>query len=180
MLVGQILFGERLIDLLPGQGHLGAYEHAVEVGNEQIPWSSVLEFVRNNIFDARNSFTDFCTVGRCRWTPGTTPAPPDTIRRTSLAQTWVDHILKDKFFFQAAYEGWRYSKPSLTTTLVPTSQELSGDFSSSAWSYYQHKFYNPYSTVCTGGKCTVQQFQCDATGIRWRHRTTYSLQGRHA
>jgi hypothetical protein len=65
-------------------------------------------------------------------------------------------ILKDRFFFEGAYEGWRYSKPTLQTTLVPSSQELAGDFSSSAWSYYQHKIYNPYSTACTGGKCTVQ------------------------
>ena len=38
---------------------------------------SVWEFIRNNVFDARNSFTDFCWVGRCApGTPSTTPAPP--------------------------------------------------------------------------------------------------------
>src|SRR6266851_1840097 len=89
-------------------------------------------------------------------------------------------VIKDRIFFEGAYEGWRYSKPTLTTTLVPTSQELAGDFSSVATSYYQHKFYNPYSTVCTGGSCTVQQFQCDANGMRCRRRTTSRQRGRLA
>jgi hypothetical protein len=38
---------------------------------------SVWEFIRNNDFDARNSYTDFCSTSRCG--PGTTsatPAPP--------------------------------------------------------------------------------------------------------
>jgi hypothetical protein len=126
---------------------------------------SVWEFLRNNIFDARNSYTDFCSVGRCAvGAPSTQPAAPGHYTQNQFGGALGGPILKDRFFFQGAYEGWRYSKPALTTTLVPTSQELGGDFSSSTWSYYQHKFYNPYSTVCTGGKCTVQQFQCDANG----------------
>lgn len=52
----------------------------------------------------------------------------------------------------------------LSQTLVPTAQELSGDFSDAGTSYYQYPIYNPYSTSCTGGKCTVQPFQCDANG----------------
>jgi hypothetical protein len=47
---------------------------------------------------------------------------------------------------------------------VPTSQELAGDFSNVATSFYQHKFYNPYSTTCSGSTCTVQQFKCDTSG----------------
>jgi hypothetical protein len=126
---------------------------------------SAWEFVRNNMFDARNSFTDFCSTGRCpTGTPTTTPAPPGHYTQNQFGGALGGPILKDKLFFQGAYEGWRYSKPTLTTTLVPTSQELAGDFSSSTFSYYQHKFYNPYSTVCSGGKCTVQQFQCNTAG----------------
>jgi len=126
---------------------------------------SVWEFIRNNVFDARNSYTDFCSVGRCPLgTPSTTPAPPGHYTQNQFGGSLGGPILKNRFFFEGAYEGWRYSKPALTTTLVPSAQELAGDFSSSASSYYQHKFYNPYSTVCTGGKCTVQQFQCDTAG----------------
>ena len=126
---------------------------------------SVWEFVRNNIFDARNSFSDFCSVGRCApGTPTTTPAPPGHYTQNQFGAAVGGPIIKDKLFFFAAYEGWRYSKPVLSQTLVPTTQELSGDFSSSSFSYYQNPIYNPYSTACSGGKCTVQQFKCDASG----------------
>ncbi len=126
---------------------------------------SVWEFIRNNAFDARNSFTDFCSTGRCPLgTPTTTPAKPGHYTQNEFGASLGGPILKDRLFFAGAYEGWRYSKPTLATTLVPTSQELSGDFSNVASSYYQHKFYNPYSTMCVGSACTVQQFQCDANG----------------
>lgn len=123
------------------------------------------EFIRNDAFDARNSFTDFCSTGRCApGTPTTAPAPPGHYTQNQFGGEIGGPILKSKIFFEGAYEGWRYSKPTLATTLVPSAQELAGDFSNTAWSYYQHKFYNPYSTVCTGGKCTVQPFKCDANG----------------
>ena len=142
---------------------------------------SAWEFVRNNAFDARNSFTDFCSTGRCAaGTPSTTPAKPGHYTQNQFGAALGGPVIKDRIFFEGAYEGWRYSKPTLTTTLVPTSQELAGDFSSVATSYYQHKFYNPYSTVCTGGSCTVQQFQCDANGMRCRRRTTSRQRGRLA
>jgi len=126
---------------------------------------SVWEFVRNNMFDARNSYSDFCTTVRCG--PGsssTTPAAPLHYTQNQFGAAAGGPIFREKLFFYGGYEGWRYSKPSLPQTLVPTPQELAGDFSSSAFSYYQHKFYNPYSTTCSAGKCTVQQFMCDASG----------------
>jgi len=126
---------------------------------------SVWEFIRNNVFDARNSFSDFCSVGRCpAGTPTTTPASPGHYTQNEFGAAAGGPILKEKLFFFGAYEGWRYSKPVLSQTLIPTAQELTGDFSASAISYYQNPIYNPYSTVCSGGKCTVQQFKCDATG----------------
>lgn len=127
---------------------------------------SVWEFDRNNLFDARNTFSDFCSVGRCApGTPTTTPAAPGHYVQNEFGGALGGPIWKNKIFFYGAYEGWRYSKPVLTQTLVPTSQELAGDFSQSAFSYYQHPIYNPYSTTCAGGKCAVQPFKCDATGV---------------
>ena len=126
---------------------------------------SVWEFVRNNIFDARNSYTDFCNTVRCGPNSSSnTPAAPLHYTQNQFGAAVGGPIFREKLFFYGGYEGWRYSKPSLPQTLVPTSQELGGDFSSSAYSYYQHKFYNPYSTVCSGSSCTVQQFKCDASG----------------
>jgi len=126
---------------------------------------SAWEFIRNNAFDARDSFADFCSTGRCApGTPNTTPAKPGHYTQNQFGASLGGPIIKDRVFFEGAYEGWRYSKPTLTTTLVPTAEEMSGDFSNAATSFYQHKFYNPYSTNCVGGNCTVQQFQCDVNG----------------
>lgn len=126
---------------------------------------SVWEFIRNNVFDARNSFSDFCSVGRCApGTPTTTPAPPGHYTQNQFGAAVGGPILRNKLFFFGAYEGWRYSKPVLSQTLVPTSQELGGDFSSPTYSFYQNAIYNPYSTACAGTNCTVQQFKCDTSG----------------
>jgi len=126
---------------------------------------SAWEFVRNNIFDARNTFSDFCSVGRCApGTPTTTPAAPGHYVQNQFGGSLGGPVLRNKIFFFGAYEGWRYSKPVLNQSLVPTSSELNGDFSNVATSYYQHAIYNPYSTTCTGSKCTVQPFKCDASG----------------
>src|SRR6202012_4239279 len=97
-------------------------------------------------------------------TPSTTPAAPGHYTQNEFGAAGGGPIWRNKMFFFGAYEGWRDSKPVLSQTLVPTSQELGGDFSSVAYSYYQHSIYNPYSTACAGGKCTVQPFQCDVTG----------------
>jgi hypothetical protein len=126
---------------------------------------SVWEFDRNNIFDARNTFSDFCSVGRCAaGTPTTTPAPPGHYTQNEFGGALGGPILKNRMFFYGAYQGWRYSSPALAQELLPTTQEVGGDFSSVASSYYQHSIYNPYSTTCTGGKCTVLPFTCDASG----------------
>ncbi len=126
---------------------------------------SVWEFDRNNMFDARNTFSDFCSVGRCApGTPTTTPAAPGHYVQNEFGGALGGPIWKNKMFFYGAYQGWRYSKPVLSQTLVPTTQELGGDFSNVAYSYYQQAIYNPYSTTCAGGKCTVQPFECDASG----------------
>lgn len=51
---------------------------------------SAWEFVRNNMFDARNSFTDFCSTGRCpTGIPTTTPAPPGHYTQNQLAEPWA-------------------------------------------------------------------------------------------
>lgn len=123
---------------------------------------SAWEFVRNNIFDARNPFTDFCTPARCG--PGSSsssPAAPGHYTQNEFGAAVGGPIFKDKTFFFAAYEGWRYNKPTLSTGLVPTAAEVNGDFSQS---YYTQQIYNPFSTQCVGSACTVQPFRCDTAG----------------
>ncbi len=123
---------------------------------------SAWEFVRNNIFDARNPFTDFCTVARCgAGSLTTTPAAPGHYTQNEFGAAVGGPIIRGRTFFFAAYEGWRFKKPTLSTTLVPTAAEINGDFSQS---FYTQQIYNPYSTSCTGTNCTVQPFRCGATG----------------
>jgi hypothetical protein len=117
---------------------------------------SAWEFVRNNAFDARNPFTDFCNAARCgAGVSTTTPAPPVPYHQNEFGVAAGGPIFKNKTFFYAAYEGWRYNKVTSSLTLVPTDLELAGNFSQS---YYTQQIYDPFSTVCSGGKCTRQPF----------------------
>jgi hypothetical protein len=60
---------------------------------------------------------------------------------------------RDKTFFFAGYEDFRFSGPGTATYLVPTAAELSGDFTADA------PIYDPTTTTCTAsGNCTRQQF----------------------
>ena len=118
------------------------------------------EFVRNNIFDARDPFKDFCNAARCGPNaPTTQAAPPVPYHQNEFGAAAGGPIVKNKTFFYAGYEGWRYSKAPLSLAVVPTQRELSGDFSQSI---YKQVIYNPYTTTCTGSgssaKCTVQPF----------------------
>src|SRR4051812_23518243 len=118
------------------------------------------EFVRNNAFDARDPFRDFCNPARCGpGTSSTTPASPAPYRQNEFGAALGGPIFKNKTFFYTAYEGWRFSKSPLTLALIPTPLELSGNFSQS---FYNQQIYNPYSTTCTGSgsttRCSVAPF----------------------
>jgi len=119
------------------------------------------EFVRNNAFDARDPFRDFCNPARCGpGTSSTTPASPAPYRQNEFGAALGGPIFKNKTFFYTAYEGWRFSKSPLTLALIPTPLEISGNFSQS---FYNQQIYNPFSTTCTGSgsttRCTVAHLQ---------------------
>src|SRR5579864_6901143 len=123
------------------------------------------EFARSNVFDARNPFSDVCTVARCGVgsTPGA-PAAPVNYSQHEFGGAVGGPIFKNKTFFYAGYEGWRYSKPIDSFQLVPTTAELGGDFSNSligsspGGAFTPNAIYNPFSP---GGST---RFQCDSTG----------------
>ncbi len=140
-------------------GVLGGVVNVVSRWGTNAFHASGWEFVRNNVFDARNPFTDFCNAARCGpGVPTTTPASPVAYRQNEFGAAGGGPIIRNKTFFYSAYEGWRYSKAPLTLTLVPTADELSGDFSKSING--QHIF-NPTTTVCSGSTCTRQPFNGD-------------------
>jgi hypothetical protein len=122
---------------------------------------SAFEFVRNDAFDARNSF-DVCTTARC--SPGQgVPDKPLPFRQNQFGAVITGPIFKNRTFFSAGYDGWRYSQPGLGLSYVPTAAELNGDFTNTP--FRQGLIYNPYSTRQTGTNTfTRDPFRCDAGG----------------
>ncbi len=83
------------------------------------------EFLRNDALDARGFFTAL--------------KPP--LRQNQFGATVGGPIKKNKTFFFFSYEGYRQRNPVSALTVVPTPQQLSGDFSGQS-----RKIYNPFST----------------------------------
>ena len=97
------------------------------------------EFLRNNAFDARNPFT----------------GPPASYHQNEFGAAGGGPVIKNKTFFYVGYEGWRYNRPTQSLALVPTADELNGDFSRS---FYNQIIYDPTTTKCTGSACTRAPF----------------------
>jgi outer membrane receptor protein involved in Fe transport len=111
------------------------------------------EFVRDDMFDARNPFTDFDPITKA---PKIAP-----FRQNEFGATLSGPILKNRTFFSVGYEGWRYRKPNQSLTYVPTSAELSGDFTNAL---INQNIFNPYSTRRVGTGFVRDRFMCDAAG----------------
>ncbi len=123
-------------------GVLGGVVNLVSKSGTNEFHGSAWEFVRNNAFDARNPFTDLS-------------GSPPPYRQNEFGAAVQGPIIKNKTFFSAGWESWRYTKPSSSLQLVPTSAELGGDFSQSS---YTNPIYDPTSTVCAGSTCTRTPF----------------------
>src|SRR6476469_7284222 len=87
---------------------------------------SAFEFVRNDAFDARNSF-DVCTTARCGTSTGV-PKKPLPFRQNQFGGVLSGPIIRNRTFFEFSYDGWRYSQPGLGLSYVPTAAEINGDF----------------------------------------------------
>ncbi|CAN5687717.1 hypothetical protein BH20ACI3_BH20ACI3_08380 [soil metagenome] len=77
---------------------------------------SAFEFLRNDIFDARNFFA---------------PAVP-ALKQNQFGGTIGGPIIKDRTFFFGSYEGFRQRKGIATSTTVPSLRVRQGDFSQEA------------------------------------------------
>ncbi|HTD21921.1 MAG TPA: carboxypeptidase-like regulatory domain-containing protein [Terriglobales bacterium] len=133
---------------------------------------TAFEFLRNDYFDARDSFVDAkCSPGRCQ--PGQLfPKAPAPFRQNQFGAVVTGPIIKHKTFFAVGYDGWRYSKADGATSRVPTLAEINGDFTQPGpdgkLPTFYHNIFNPYSTRATGVAPNVtfvrDQFRCDAAG----------------
>jgi hypothetical protein len=122
---------------------------------------SAFEYVRNDAFDARNSF-DPCTTARCKPGQGV-PDKPLPFRQNQFGAVLTGPIFKNRTFFAVGYDGWRYSQPTLGQSYVPTAAEINGDFTNTLG--FRRAIFNPYSTRQTGPNTFVRdQFRCDAAG----------------
>ena len=120
---------------------------------------SAFEYVRNDAFDARNTF-DVCTTARCKPGQGV-PDSPLPFRQNQFGATLTGPIFKNRTFFSVGYDGWRYSQPTLALGYVPTAAEINGDFTNTP---FRRQIYNPYSTRLVGANFVRDPFRCDASG----------------
>lgn len=104
---------------------------------------SAFEFVRNEIFDARDPFRD---VNR---------KDPPVFRQNQFGANLGGPILKNKTFFYFGYDGWRYRDVANIQRRVPTERELSGDFSQSP---FRRQIFNPYTTRIENGRLVRDPF----------------------
>ena len=112
-------------------------------------------FVRNNIFDARDTFAD-----QYRTSPS--PFRQNQFGATVGGPVWIPHLYngRNRTFFQFGYEGWRYSQSNEILYNVPTSAELGGDFSHSRLA---QNIYDPATTQETSNGYTRSQFNYNGT-----------------
>ena len=98
--------------------HPGATVNVVTKSGTNSFHGDLFEFLRNGDMDARNFFS---TTGA------------DSLKRNQFGGTAGGRIIKDKLFFFGGYQGTRNrSNPPQSTTHVPTTAMLGGDFSTIA------------------------------------------------
>ena len=131
-------------------GVLGGVVNVVTKSGTNEFHGSGWEFVRNNIFDARDSFKD-------QLSSGPSPFRQNQYGATVGGPVLLPHIYngRNRTFFLFGYEGWRYSQSGEHFFNLPTAAELSGDFSHSLLS---QNIFDPATTTQTSNGYTRQQF----------------------
>jgi hypothetical protein len=97
-------------------GKSGAVINVITKSGTNAFHGSLFEFVRNDIFDAKNFFDS-----------PTAPIPP--FRQNQFGGTFGGPIARNKTFFFLSYEGQRIRKSITQTFSVPTAEMRAGDFS---------------------------------------------------
>ena len=105
---------------------------------------SAFEYLRNQLFNGRNPFTDIRTDAA----GNIVPTSPGTFHQNQFGATLGGPVYipglyngKQKTFFFFSYDGWRFRQAQSSLYHVPTPDELAGNFS--AWPV---QIYDPAST----------------------------------
>lgn len=114
---------------------IGGVVNVVTKSGTNVLHGSAWEFARSNIFDSRNYFL-----------PASQPTP--SFSQNQFGGSVGGPVIipklyngKDKTFFFAAYQGFRYSTPLDRSLKVPTAAQLAGDETGA------NPIYDPFSTV---------------------------------
>ncbi len=173
---------------------LGAVVNVVTKSGTNSFHGSGWDFARSQIFDARNPFTGFCNAALCpseasklagQVSAGSvtaagaaailsgTPVSPLGYFQNTYGGTFGGPIIRNKTFFYFSYEGWQFSQPVNSFAIVPTAQELGGDFSgtvspeligavnSTKTAITPSQIFNPFAE--SGANASVP-FTCDPSG----------------
>ncbi len=173
---------------------LGAVVNVVTKSGTNDFHGSAWDFARNAAFDARNPFTGFCTAANCAAQANMlagqvssgqlssaaaaailsgTPVSPLGYTQNMYGGTFGGPIKRNKTFFYFGYEGWHFAQPQNAYAIVPSTCELSGDFTgatcpeligavnSTKTAIAPAQIFNPFAE--TGPNSSVP-FYCDSTG----------------
>lgn len=86
---------------------------------------SAYDFLRNDIFDARPTFSYIDRTGDGK-------ADPNVLRQNQFGATIGGPISRNRTFFFGSYEGWRIRSVGSAQVTVPSLLERQGDFSATA------------------------------------------------
>jgi outer membrane receptor protein involved in Fe transport len=109
---------------------------------------SLWGFARNEGFTARNPYRDVSA--------GQATKPPE-FRQSQFGARLGGPIVRDRTFFFASYDGWRYDESTQLRYILPTNQAwLNGDFSKMG--SLQRTIYDPATTRVVGGRTVRDPF----------------------
>lgn len=112
-------------------GVLGGVVNLVSKSGSNELHGGLWEFLRNDIFNARDPFKDALSKS------------PAAFRQNQFGGGAGGPIIRNKTFFFVTYEGWRYTQAQQSLYRVPTDRELSGNFSDS---FINRDIFDPATT----------------------------------
>lgn len=118
----------------------GAIVNAITKSGTNRWHGSAYDFLRNKVLDAR---PHFATAGSAK----------QQLVQNQYGGSLGGHILRDKLFFFASYEGRHTKSSSFSQAAVPTALERAGDFSQS-----KYTVYDPATTTPVGNNYTRTAF----------------------
>jgi hypothetical protein len=148
-------------------GKSGAVINVVTKSGTNRLHGSLFEFVRNNIFDAKNFFDS-----------STASIPP--FHQNQFGGTLGGPIKKDKTFFFVTYEGQRVRKSLTQTFTVPTDLMRGGNFSQVLGLPLCSNSAGVATTDCSGGNAPIDVTQTDGTTTQAHQGTVYRPSDRRA